>query len=36
LRPYLRHGDRVRMEVRNAQGQSVFGLIDQPIQILGR
>jgi fumarylacetoacetate (FAA) hydrolase len=36
LRPYLRHGDRVRMEVRNAQGQSVFGLIDQSIQILGR
>jgi hypothetical protein len=24
------------MEVRNADGQSVFGLIDQPIQILGR
>jgi fumarylacetoacetate (FAA) hydrolase len=36
LRPYLRHGDRVRMEVRNAQGQSVFGLIDQPVHLMGR
>ena len=36
LRPYLRHGDRVRLEVRNAQGQSVFGLIDQPVHLMGR
>lgn len=36
LRPYLRHGDRVRLEVRNAQGQSVFGLIDQPVQVQAR
>ena len=35
LHPYLRHGDRVRIEVRDAQGRSVFGAIDQVVQVTG-
>jgi len=33
LHPYLKHGDRVRMEVRDPQGRSVFGAIDQRVVI---
>ena len=33
LHPYLRHGDHVRIEVRDAAGYSVFGAIDQVVQI---
>ena len=33
LHPYLRHGDRVRMEVLDTAGCSVFGAIDQVVQI---
>jgi len=33
LHPYLRHGDRVRMEVLDAGGRSVFGAIDQRVVI---
>jgi fumarylacetoacetate (FAA) hydrolase len=35
LPPYLRHGDRVRIEVLDEQGRSVFGAIDQPVDIRG-
>jgi len=35
LTPYLRHGDRVRIEVLDLEGTSVFGAIDQPIVIRG-
>ena len=35
LHPYLRHGDRVRIEVRDAQGRTVFGAIDQVVQVTG-
>lgn len=33
LRPYLQDGDRVRIEVLDASGQSVFGAIDQAVKI---
>ena len=33
LHPYLRDGDTVRMEVRDDQGRTVFGAIDQPVVI---
>ncbi len=33
LRPYLQHGDRVRIEVLDAAGRSVFGAIDQAVQM---
>jgi fumarylacetoacetate (FAA) hydrolase len=36
LRPYLRHGDRVRIEVLDPQGRTVFGAIDQRVRIVGR
>ena len=29
--PFLRHGDRVRIEMRDADGRSIFGAIDQPV-----
>jgi fumarylacetoacetate (FAA) hydrolase len=29
--PFLRHGDRVRIEMRDAAGRSVFGAIDQRV-----
>ena len=29
--PFLRFGDRVRIEMKDAQGQSIFGAIDQPV-----
>lgn len=36
LPPYLRHGDRVRLEVFGDAGRSVFGAIDQRVRIVGR
>ena len=30
--PFLRFGDRVRIEMRDADGNSVFGAIDQEVQ----
>ncbi|HSV35796.1 MAG TPA: fumarylacetoacetate hydrolase family protein [Ramlibacter sp.] len=33
LHPYLKEGDRVRMEVLDAQGRSVFGAIDQAVRL---
>lgn len=35
LRPYLRDGDRVRIEARPADGQPLFGAIDQRV-VVGR
>jgi fumarylacetoacetate (FAA) hydrolase len=32
LTPYLRHGDRVRIEVRDRAARSVFGAIDQRVE----
>ncbi|MDB6001242.1 MAG: hydrolase family protein [Rhizobacter sp.] len=36
LQPYLRHGDRVRIEALDANGRSVFGAIDQRVELIGR
>jgi len=33
LHPYLKHGDRVRIDVRDAQGRSVFGAIEQRVVV---
>ncbi len=33
LHPYLRHGDRVRIEVLDEMGGSVFGAIDQQVEV---
>ncbi|HSW05519.1 fumarylacetoacetate hydrolase family protein [Aquabacterium sp.] len=33
LHPYLKHGDRVRLEVRDGQGHSLFGAIDQRVVV---
>ncbi len=33
--PYLRHGDRVRIEALDAHGRSVFGAIDQRVEVAG-
>jgi fumarylacetoacetate (FAA) hydrolase len=33
LRPYLRHGDRVTIEAKDAAGRTVFGAIDQRISV---
>ncbi len=30
--PFLRHGDRVRIEMRDAAGRSIFGAIDQCVE----
>ena len=35
LHPYLQAGDRVRIEVLDAQGCSVFGAIDQAVRLVG-
>ena len=35
LRPYLRHGDRVRIEALDGR-QSLFGAIDQAVKVRGR
>lgn len=34
--PYLRHGDRVRIEVLDEAGVSLFGAIDQAVQVAGQ
>jgi fumarylacetoacetate (FAA) hydrolase len=34
LHPYLQDGDRVRIEVLDASGQTVFGAIDQAVKIV--
>lgn len=31
--PYLRHGDRVRIEMLDDEGRSIFGAIDQEVRI---
>ncbi|MBL0420750.1 fumarylacetoacetate hydrolase family protein [Ramlibacter sp. AW1] len=36
LQPYLRHGDRVRIEAIDDAGRSVFGAIDQRVQVVGK
>ncbi len=36
LHPYLQHGDRVRIEMLDPVGRSVFGAIDQPVAIQRR
>lgn len=36
LMPYLRHGDRVRIEALDADGRTVFGAIDQQVRLVGR
>ena len=33
LHPYLKHGDHVRIDVRDPQGRSVFGAIDQRVVV---
>ena len=33
ITPFMKHGDRVRIEMLNAQGNSVFGAIDQQVVI---
>jgi fumarylacetoacetate (FAA) hydrolase len=33
LRPYLHHGDRVRIEAHGEGGSTVFGAIDQRVEI---
>lgn len=33
LQPYLHHGDRVRIEALDAAGRSVFGAIDQVVEV---
>lgn len=33
--PFLRHGDRVRIEMRDDDGASIFGAIDQAVRIEG-
>jgi fumarylacetoacetate (FAA) hydrolase len=33
LQRYLQHGDRVHIEVRDPQGRSLFGAIDQRVVI---
>jgi fumarylacetoacetate (FAA) hydrolase len=35
LPPYLRHGERIRIEVLDDAGRSVFGAIDQRVRIVG-
>ena len=32
LTPFLRYGDQVSIDMANAEGQSVFGAIDQPVE----
>ncbi len=34
--PYLRHGDRVRIEALDDNGRSLFGAIDQVVRVVGR
>ena len=34
LHPYLKHGDRVRIEALNDDGQTLFGAIDQQVRLV--
>ncbi len=34
--PFLKSGDRVRIEMRGADGQSIFGAIDQSVEASSR
>jgi fumarylacetoacetate (FAA) hydrolase len=34
--PYMRFGDRVRIEMFNKEGRSIFGAIDQVVQPYSR
>jgi fumarylacetoacetate (FAA) hydrolase len=36
LQPYLRHGDRVHIEVLDSRGASIFGAIDQRVHLQAR
>jgi len=31
--PFMKHGDRVRIEMLDADGNSIFGAIDQRIEV---
>ncbi|MBW7877564.1 MAG: fumarylacetoacetate hydrolase family protein, partial [Candidatus Cloacimonetes bacterium] len=33
--PFLKHGDRVRIEMFGMDNQSIFGAIDQMVRVLG-
>ena len=33
--PFLKHGDRIRIEMRDDGGASIFGAIDQVVRIEG-
>jgi fumarylacetoacetate (FAA) hydrolase len=33
--PFMRYGDRIRIEMHDAQGRSVFGAIDQTVRAPG-
>ena len=32
ITPFLKHGDRVEIEMRDAKGRSIFGRIDQVVE----
>ena len=32
----MKHGDRVRIEMLDADGHSIFGAIDQQIEVTGK
>ena len=34
--PFMKHGDRVRIEMLDADGHSIFGAIDQQIEVTGK
>ncbi|MEZ5483664.1 MAG: fumarylacetoacetate hydrolase family protein [Lysobacteraceae bacterium] len=34
--PFMKHGDRVRIEMLDADGHSIFGAIDQQIEVSGK
>jgi fumarylacetoacetate (FAA) hydrolase len=33
--PFMQHGDRIRIEVKGRDGQSVFGAIDEQVEVCG-
>ncbi len=33
--PFMKHGDRVEIEMKNERGESVFGRIDQRVRVTG-
>jgi len=34
--PFMKHGDRVEIDMKGPDGKSVFGRIDQRVRITGR